>query len=136
RLVGDFFARRLDLAVAVAAVHRALAPGDERDLGHLAAFGARSRVHLARRRAAEAREVAVAHVTVVLLEPALAGAPRRAAGLAPCGLVHQALVGIELLLAGRENEHVSTVAARDLFVGKSQGAGSPVFRTMRVSHPS
>ncbi len=88
-------------------------------------------MHLARGLAAEAGEVAVTDVAVGLLEGALAGPARRAAGLAARGLVHQPFVRVELLLAGREDEVGATVAARDLFVGKSQGIGSPVIRTMR-----
>src|SRR5262245_40647044 len=91
-LLRDFLARRLDLAVAVAAVHRALTPGDERDFGHLATVGTRRGMHLARSLTTEAGEVAVADITVVLFEGALAAAPRRAARLAAGGLVHQALV--------------------------------------------
>src|SRR3990172_2319462 len=86
-LARGFFAwgRRLDLAVAVTAVHRPLAARHERDFGHLAALGAARRVHLARRLPAEAGEVAVAHVPVVLLQRALARPPRRTARLTARG---------------------------------------------------
>src|SRR5690606_13162762 len=53
------------------------------------------------------------------------------AGLAAGGLVHQAFVGIELLLARSEYEHRAAIAAADLLIGKSQGTGTPTFRTMR-----
>src|SRR5690606_25835638 len=98
---------RLDAAVAGRAVHGTLTARHERHLGHLAAIGAGGGVHLARRLAAEAREVAVADVAVVLLECALAGTPGRTARWAPRGLVHQALVRVKLLFATSEYEGVA-----------------------------
>src|SRR5689334_4116679 len=117
-LASRLFAGGLHLAVARAAVDGAFAARHEGHLGHLAAIGAGSGVHLAWRLAAEAGEVAITDVAVILFEGALACAAGGAARLAAGGLVHQALVRVELLLARGEYEVGATVATRDLFVGK------------------
>src|SRR3972149_4757851 len=108
-----------DLVVAGAAVDRAVAARDERDLGHYAALGAGGRVHLARRLAAKAGEDSVADVAVLRLHR-----PRRASRRATAGtagrLVLQPLGCVELLLAAGEDGAVATVLADDFLVNVGQ----------------
>src|SRR5947209_8597821 len=80
---------------AVGAVDRAGSGGQERHLRRLAAVGADHVVHLA------GTPLAAAAVT---------GAPGLPAVVAAPGLVHQAPLGVELLLAGGEDELFAAIA--------------------------
>ena len=79
---------------AVAAVHRTISAGLERNLGFASAAVADYGVHLP------------GSAAVAVL--GLAGV---AAGFAPAGLILEALFGVEFLFAGRENKFVSAVTA-------------------------
>ena len=115
--------RTLQLVVAIAAVDGPIATRDEGDLSHLVAGCALSGVHLARRLAAEAGEVAILYVAVVLLKGALRRTACRSARRATGRLIHEPLVCVELLLTTREDERLAAISADNLLVRKGQGVG-------------
>src|SRR3954471_24303632 len=108
-----------DLVVAGAAVDRAVSARNERDFRHHTTLRTGGGVHLTRRLATEAGEHAVLHIALFGL-----GNTGRATGCAAtraaCGLVLQPLLGVELLLAGREDERAAAVLAVNLFVYECQ----------------
>jgi hypothetical protein len=85
--------------IALAAVDRAIIPGLERYLGGLAAFSANS----------------VEHFTGATGSRA-AGLTCLTARLAPSRLILEALLGIEFLFAGSENEFIAAVFANQRLV--------------------
>jgi len=94
---------------AIAAVHRLIAAGLERNLGNAAALAARGLVHFAALTAAAAHTRAAARAVAHLLArlPAIG---------ATVWLILETFAGVELLFAGRERELASTVHAVQHFI--------------------
>jgi len=99
-------------AEAVEAKDRAPVLWDERDLRHLTALRADSRVHLAGVAPAEAGEGAVAHVVMAGTAPAGPVLPAGAtAGVATLGFIKKAAGGVEGLLSAGEIKTCGAFAA-------------------------